>query len=120
MDMPNSLLEVCPAPRILGGQCPESSSHRDPSSQSPAPRQGFEARPKASKKLGVSMFFLSEKVKRDEKSLCDHLFFCCFTDNQVGVDWSMPTSTVQLCHHTQTRSSSTLEAVIVAGRKQMW
>ena len=74
MDMPNSWLEVCPAPRILGGQCPESSSHRDPSSQSPAPRQGFEARPKASKKLGVSMFFLSEKVKRDEKSLCDHLF----------------------------------------------
>ena len=51
-DMPNSLLELCPAPRILGGECSESSSHHDPSSQSPAPqRQGFEARPKASKRF---------------------------------------------------------------------
>lgn len=66
-DMPNSLLESCPAPRILGGECSESSSHHDPSSQSPAPeRQGFEARPKASKRFQKTMFFLSEKVKRDE------------------------------------------------------
>lgn len=66
-DMPNSLLELCPAPRILGGECSESSSHHDPSSQSPAPqRQGFEARPKASKRFQKTMFFLSEKVKRDE------------------------------------------------------